>query len=270
MSSSLRLKEEGNHCFLAGDYVGADSLYSKAIIADSKNPALYTNRAMARLKLLLWDSVIADCDACLLLAPDNMKAHYYLAQAQLSLRDFDGGLASALRAHAICAATNDKSLAAVTALVLKAKKDRWDDRERKRLRETKELERDVLDLLKAQREADVADAMDDAEKREIEDECDAKAARMKEIFERARSDGEKRREVPEWAIDDISFGIMIDPVITKTGKSYERASIMEHLRRHQIDPLTREPLRPTELRPNLGLKQACEEFLDENGWAVDW
>jgi STIP1 family protein 1 len=45
---------------------------------------------------------------------------------------------------------------------------------------------------------------------------------------------------------------------------------MEHLKRHPTDPLTREPLSPSDLRPNLGLKQACEEFLNENGWAVDW
>lgn len=45
---------------------------------------------------------------------------------------------------------------------------------------------------------------------------------------------------------------------------------MEHLRRQPIDPLTREPLLISELRPNLALRQACEEFLDENGWAVDW
>lgn len=57
---------------------------------------------------------------------------------------------------------------------------------------------------------------------------------------------------------------------TKTGQSYERASIMEHLRRSATDPLTREPLRIDELRPNIMLKQACEEFLLENGWAVDW
>lgn len=57
---------------------------------------------------------------------------------------------------------------------------------------------------------------------------------------------------------------------TKTGKSYERSSIMEHLRRHPSDPLTREPLTATDLRPNLGLKQACDEFLEANGWAVDW
>ncbi|KAF7546811.1 hypothetical protein G7Z17_g8170 [Cylindrodendrum hubeiense] len=270
MSRSLQLKEEGNRCFQAGDYVGADSLYSKAIIADSKNPALYTNRAMARLKLGYWDSVIADCDACLAVAPDNMKANYYLAQAQAALRDFDGALSSALRAHALCVATNDKSLAAVTALVLKCKKDRWDERERRRVRETRQLENEVLTLLENEKRNDIADAMDDIEQKEIEEEADAKATHMRNIFERARENSEKRREVPEWAIDDISFCILVDPVVTKTGKSYERASIMEHLRRHPSDPLTREPLLPSELRPNLALKQACEEFLEENGWAVDW
>lgn len=243
---------------------------------------------MARLKLGYWDSVITDCDACLALAPDNMKANYYLAQAQAALRDFDAALASALRAHALCAATNDKSLAAVTALVLKCKKDRWDERERHRVRETRQLETELLGLLESDKHAAMADAMDEMEQKEIEEESDAKASRMKNIFERAREDSERRREVPEWAIDDISFGIMVDPVMasprkpscqleptnnaqqTKTGKSYERASIMEHLRRHPSDPLTREPLLPSELRPNLGLKQACEEFLEENGWAVDW
>lgn len=45
---------------------------------------------------------------------------------------------------------------------------------------------------------------------------------------------------------------------------------MEHLKRSPTDPLTREPLRAAELRPNIALRQACEEFLQENGWAADW
>ena len=57
---------------------------------------------------------------------------------------------------------------------------------------------------------------------------------------------------------------------TKTGKSYERASLLEHLRRSNTDPVTREPLYVGELRYNLNLKEACEGFLRENGWAVDW
>jgi hypothetical protein len=36
---------------------------------------------------------------------------------------------------------------------------------------------------------------------------------------------------------------------------------MEHLKRSPADPLTREPLRVEDLRPNLSLKAACEVFL---------
>ncbi|KAK5988115.1 E3 ubiquitin-protein ligase CHIP [Cladobotryum mycophilum] len=271
MSKATALKEEGNRHFTSGDFVGADGLYSKAIIADPKNPALYTNRAMARLKLGYWDSVISDCQTCLGLAPQNMKAHYYLSQAQLSIGDFDNAVTHALEAHTLCAATNDKSLAAVTALVLKCKKDRWDHLEKKRRRENQDLEREVLDLLRRDRdETLMAVGDDDFEKKTVREEAEGKMNMIAKMFEQTRAQSEKRREVPEWAIDDITFGFMVDPVITKTGKSYERAAIMEHLRRHPSDPLTREPLQASDLRPNLGLRQACEDFLEENGWAVDW
>ncbi|KAL7911679.1 hypothetical protein GGI35DRAFT_443344 [Trichoderma velutinum] len=270
MSKSLQLKEEGNRHFQAGDYIGADGLYSKAIIADAKNPALYTNRAMARLKLGHWESVVADCQTCLALSPQNMKAHYYLAQAQLSIRDFDSALENALAAHKLCAATNDKSLGAVTTMVLKCKKDRWGDREKKRLRLEHEVEERMLDLLRRDRDEMLLTEEDPIERRVIEEEANEKIAILSSVFEASRTQNQKKREVPDWAIDDISFDIMVDPVITKTGKSYERATIMEHLRRHPSDPLTREPLSAADLRPNLALRQACEEFLEQNGWAVDW
>ncbi len=63
---------------------------------------------------------------------------------------------------------------------------------------------------------------------------------------------------------------MLDPVVTKRGHSYERATIEQHLLTNPTDPLTREPLTKEDLRPNLALKAACEAFLEENGWAVDW
>ncbi|KAB5577874.1 U-box domain-containing protein [Coniochaeta sp. 2T2.1] len=270
MSKATKLKEEGNRHFQAGDFISAEALYSKAIIADPKNPALYTNRAMARLKMSLWDSVITDCNDCLALAPDNMKAHYYLSQAHLALRDYGDALDHAQRAHELCVATNDKSLSAVTAQVLKCKKERWEDMDRRRRREGSELESEVLAMMERERDEVLRDIMDEGERREVEGEWAQKIATMKTVFEKARAAEERRRKVPEWAIDEISFGVMVDPVITKTGKSYERASIMEHLRRHPTDPMSREPLTPSELRPNLGLKEACAEFLDENGWAVDW
>lgn len=227
---------------------------------------------MARLKLNHWDSVIADCETCLSLSPNNMKAHYYLAQAQLSLRDYDAALSNALEAHRLCAANNDKSLAAVTSIVLRCKKERWADREKKRLREERELEDRMMDLLRKDRDEMLAAVApdDEAEKKAVEEEAEQRMTVLRNVFEAAREQNQNKREVPEWAIDDISFNVMVDPVITKTGKSYERASIMEHLRRHPSDPLTRDPLTPADLRPNLALRQACEEFLEKNGWAADW
>jgi STIP1 homology and U-box containing protein 1 len=71
-------------------------------------------------------------------------------------------------------------------------------------------------------------------------------------------------------MDSITFNIMIDPVVTKHGQSYDRVTILEHLRRQQTDPLTREPMTEDDLRPNIALKNACEDFLDKNGWAADW
>lgn len=258
-----------------------------SIIADPKNPALYTNRALARLKLGLHDMVIDDCTRCLELAPGNMKAHYYLSQAQLATRDYDSALSNALSAHSICARTADKSLGAVTGQVLSCKKERWDELEKRRIREGAELEAEALELLGKERD-EALRGLEGGERGDVEAEWDAKMATMRRTFEAARSADSKRRQVPDWAIDDISFAFMVDPVMvriprvppgcrslltlaqTKTGKSYERASIMEHLRRSPTDPLTREPLVASDLRPNLNLKQACEEFLDENGWAVDW
>ncbi|KAL2193629.1 hypothetical protein P885DRAFT_63825 [Corynascus similis CBS 632.67] len=287
MAKPNQLKEEGNRRFQAGDYVMAEALYSQALILDPNNPALYTNRAMARLKLNQWDSAVADCTACLRLAPDNVKAHYSLSQAHLALRAYDDALHHARAAHALCAkAADDKSLGTLTAHVLRCKKEAWDAAERRRARENTDLEAEVLALLEREKEAAVrevsgtaaaaeggggAAAAADAEaSKEVAAEWDAKIERMRDVFEKARPAGEKRRTVPDWAIDDISFCVMVDPVITKSGKSYERASIVEHLRRHPHDPLTREPLYISELRPNLDLKQACEEFLQENGWAADW
>ncbi|KAK0726394.1 hypothetical protein B0T21DRAFT_33740 [Apiosordaria backusii] len=242
MSKSQQLREEGNRHFQKGDYVRAEALYSQALIVDPSNPLLYTNRAMSRLRLSLWDSAITDCEACLRLSPDNLKAHYYLSQAHLALHAYSDALEHATRAHRLCVAAEDKSLSNVTAQILRCKKEKWDHEEKRRRRETAELEK----------------------------EWDDKIKKMREVFEKARVNREKRREVPEWAVDDITFGFMVDPVITKTGKSYERAAILEHLRRSQTDPLTRAPLKPSDLRPNLDLKQACDEFLKENGWAADW
>lgn len=51
---------------------------------------------------------------------------------------------------------------------------------------------------------------------------------------------------------------MQDPVIDHEGNSYEKESILEWLRNHAVSPITRSPLRATQLQPNRALKEFIE------------
>lgn len=76
--------------------------------------------------------------------------------------------------------------------------------------------------------------------------------------------------VPDYLVDGITFEIMHDPVITPSGTSFDRVGITKYVEQAHVDPITRVPMSVNDLRPNYALKAACEEFLDKNGWAVDW
>lgn len=79
-----------------------------------------------------------------------------------------------------------------------------------------------------------------------------------------------KQVVPDYLIDSISFEIMHDPVITPSGHSFDRVGILKHLQQSDVDPISRVPMTAADLRPNYALKAACEDFLNKNGWAVDW
>ncbi|KAG4441746.1 hypothetical protein IFR05_002737 [Cadophora sp. M221] len=285
-AKALEYKESGNKCFQAGDYVGAEALYSKAINHDPSNPLLYTNRSMALLKLHLFPRVIEDTRHAIVLLPHNMKAYFQLAQAQIALSDSSAALANAKTAHEFCVEecmTGGKgasSIGPITELVLRAKKEDWERREDERISGLGGLLGEVVRGLERSRDGELKDIEGEGEEREkkvkeIGEVWAKKIEDTKRVFESAEwspgvKDESRRRKVPDWCVDDITFSVMLDPVVTKTGQSYDRSSIMEHLRRSPTDPLTREPLQVTDLRPNLALRAACEEFLAENGWAVDW
>jgi hypothetical protein len=56
----------------------------------------------------------------------------------------------------------------------------------------------------------------------------------------------------------ISLDIMIDPVITKQGYTFERSAVVKWLETHNTCPLTREPLNVSDLVPNKALRQTIE------------
>ncbi|KAK4991356.1 hypothetical protein LTR28_001358, partial [Elasticomyces elasticus] len=108
-------------------------------------------------------------------------------------------------------------------------------------------------------------------RQEILNDFEKKVGELRSVFALADPQNHAPRETPDHLIDTITFEPMHDPVVTKNGHSYERATLMEHLKLSPTDPLTREPLTVNELRPNLGLRAACEEFWESAGsWAGDW
>ncbi|KAF9206561.1 hypothetical protein BGZ49_002230 [Haplosporangium sp. Z 27] len=80
------------------------------------------------------------------------------------------------------------------------------------------------------------------------------------------------REIPDHFLDKITFEFMHDPVIsTKSGISYERSTLLEHFSYGRMfDPVAQVPLTEHDIVPNRALKEACDEFLSKNGWAVDY
>ncbi|KAG0079669.1 STIP1 y and U box-containing protein 1 [Linnemannia elongata] len=80
------------------------------------------------------------------------------------------------------------------------------------------------------------------------------------------------REVPDYLLDKITFELMHDPVTSiKSGISYERNTLLEHFSYGRMfDPVAQVPMTERDIIPNRALKEACEDFLAKNGWAVDY
>lgn len=188
-------------------------------------------------------------------------------------------------AYELCtnSAQQTSNAATISALVLKCKKAKWDIRERERIRRRGGLLADLEAMLETQYKKDTDDidarmetselSMTEGqeEKAERKTEFEQKRDDLRTAFAISDPDHQQKREVPDYLVDGITFEIMHDPVVTKNGRSYERATLIEHLKRSPTDPLTRETLTINELRPNIALKEACTEFMESNsGWVYDW
>ncbi|GBG87551.1 hypothetical protein CBR_g45609 [Chara braunii] len=103
--------------------------------------------------------------------------------------------------------------------------------------------------------------------RRIKEETNARLALLKDVF----SVAEQRDcpgEVPDHLCCKLTMEIFRDPVITPSGITYERASLLEHLRKvGKFDPVTRATLHAEQLVPNLALKESVQLYLADHGWA---
>lgn len=209
----------------------------------------------------------------------------HTAQAQLSINHPNEALSSALMAYELCttSAQQTSNAATISALVLKCKKAKWDIRERERIRRRADLLSDLESMLETQYKkdmddisarieaADISRVEGQEEREERRSDFEKKRDDLRTAFAISDPEHQQKREVPDYLVDGITFEIMHDPVVTKNGRSYERATLIEHLKRSPTDPLTRETLTINDLRPNIALKEACTEFMEQNsGWIYDW
>ena len=167
--------------------------------------------------------------------------------------------------------------------MLKCKKAKFAARERERLLRRGDVLAELEELLeqKTKRELHrieaelqegglgVFEAQD--QRQEALDGTARKIDELRSVFAVADPENHQPREVPDHLVDSITFEIMHDPVVTRTGHSYERATLLEHLKHSPTDPLTREALKASDLRPNIALRHTLEDFWKTAGsWAVEW
>ena len=98
-----------------------------------------------------------------------MKGYYYLAQAQLALHHPNEALNSALTAYDTCLKTNNSSASNISALVLQAKKEKWEAAERQRLRGRSLLLEELEDGIQQRAQEDISHLEDRLEHRELDE-----------------------------------------------------------------------------------------------------
>lgn len=277
--SAEAFKLEGNDAFRAEKYEKAITAYTQAISkSNCAVPAYFTNRALARLRSHTTaddlEAVISDCVRAIDLTDSQnatyMKANYYKGQAELLLDRSNEAYSSLVKAYRAAIREQSASTVEIHGKVMEARKQRWERSERKRIEEEGNLAKNLTRLIENERLWNIQTAGDDEGR--IED-ANTRAEESLDSLQRLlqRSDERFRvREVPDYFICPISLGIFVDPVITPSGRSYERTSILQHLKHNPFDPLTREPLIISKVFDNLALRDACDAFLTQNGWAIDY
>ena len=87
-----QFKSEGNDHFKSKNYKSAIKSYTKAITATPDNAVLYSNRAMARLKINEYKLAESDCNQCLDLDPLQIKALFRRGLARKGLKKYNRAL----------------------------------------------------------------------------------------------------------------------------------------------------------------------------------
>ncbi|CAN6596574.1 hypothetical protein TRVA0_001S02960 [Trichomonascus vanleenenianus] len=261
----------GNEMYKREEYEGAVEEYTKAIRLDPDNPIYYTNRALALNKLKKYVDTIADCDSALEKDEKSFKAYYYKGLAQSELDRLSGAGTNLQKAYELAIDQGSASAAIICREILNVRKKKWEQKERERQKESAPLLAEVREILEKKHHGELRAAEETLTGEELQDEKEyltnsfnQKIEELETIFARADKKYEPK-EIPDYLLDPISFNLFVDPVITKSGNTFERSWILQHLKTNATDPFSRVPLTKEELIPNNQLRTAAEQFIAREG-----
>ncbi|OAY68953.1 E3 ubiquitin-protein ligase CHIP [Ananas comosus] len=253
------LKQDGN-TFYKKERIGAaiDS-YTGAITLCPNVAVYWTNRALCYKKRNEWRKVEDDCRKALQLDSHSVKAHYMLGLALLDREEYAEGIKELEKSLELGRGPHSMSymVEEIWQALAKAKYTEWERSSKEIASQLRKLEEACENALKIYRDLDGS----------TEDEYEEQLIQLREVFRKATV-ADVPTEVPDHLCCKITLDIFRDPVITPSGVTYERAMLLQHLQKvGKFDPVTREPLEPEQLVPNLAIKEAVQAFLDDHGWA---
>ena len=288
-------KQLGNSLFARQEYVEAIDEYSKATSHHPNNPILFTNRAICHLKLRRYDHVLMDADHCLCLDQNNIKGWCYKGLALLESETYHDRIQEAVNCFrkAYLLATpapahppiknnpppsNSKAnqlLDDIIKAYYRARKKKWEILETKRKKEESEfygwVRQKILDecseaktLLHSTLQNGNQTSLADYEFQlsQLEEKYQSKLLHFDSIYAHSFKPISPS-SIPDFIMCKISMEIMVDPVVTPSGITYDRHGLYRHMERvGWFDPFTRTSIKPADIIPNLALKEFIDQFLD--------
>lgn len=265
-----KLRLEGNKCFSKDRFQAAIDAYTAAITLCPKVPVYWTNRALCHRRRNDWTRVEEDSRKAIQLDHYSVKAHYMLGLALLQKQEYSEGVKELEKALDLGRGANPNGymVEEIWEELAKAKYLEWEEESTQRSWELQSLKEACEGALKEKH------FLDDSETEGFLDDPIVSIVShlqqlelLGQVFQKAAED-DTPSEVPDYLCCKITLDILRDPVITPSGVSYERAVLLDHLEKvGNFDPITREPLEPSQLVPNLAIKEAVHAYLDKHGWA---
>lgn len=261
-----RLKLLGNFYFKREHFGAAIDAYTEAITLCPNIPVYWTNRALCHRKRNDWARVEEDSRRAIQLDKKSVKGHYFLGLALLQRQEYTEGIRELEKALDLgrVADPNGYMVEEIWQELAKAKYIDWESAFVKRSWELQHLKEACELALTEKHFRDVSQTEGFIDQAEAEHSKQLLA--LERVF-RGAAEADMHTEVPDYLCCRITLDILRDPIITPSGHTYERAVILQHLQKSKSDPVTREPLHPSQLVPNLAIKEAVQAFLDKHGWA---